>query len=58
MGWPQTDDAQGAQLGWLDWSALPMGRIWPWLAVTFGVMAVVVGAVLFSPDVVFATSLN
>jgi hypothetical protein len=27
----------------------PVGRIWPWIALTIGVLIVMAGAVLFSP---------
>ena len=34
----------------------PVGRVWPWLVMAIGVLIVVVGAVLFSPDAVFTST--
>jgi hypothetical protein len=34
----------------------PVGRIWPWVVAAIGVLIVVVGAVLFSPDAAAAGS--
>jgi len=33
-----------------------VGRVWPWLVVAIGVLIVVVGAVLFSPDAVVTST--
>ncbi len=51
---PEIDDGQGSQIIWSDWRALSVGRIWPCVVAAIGVLLVVMGAVLFSPD--FTTS--
>ena len=34
----------------------PVGRVWPWLVAAIGVLIIVAGAVLFSPDAVFTSA--
>lgn len=34
----------------------PVGRVWPWIVLMIGVLIVVAGAVLFSPDTVVTST--
>ena len=34
----------------------PVGRAWPWVVAAVGVVIIVVGAVLFSPDTTFTST--
>jgi hypothetical protein len=36
--------------------SLSLGRIWPWIVAAIGVLIVVAGAVLYSPDAEVASS--
>ena len=40
----------------IELSSRTLGRIWPWIVAAIGVLIVVVGAVLYSPDAQVASS--
>jgi hypothetical protein len=45
------DEFRGtAQMSEIELLSGPEGRIWPWIVAAIGVLIVVVGAVLYSPD--------
>ena len=51
MGWSSVDEIHGAtHLAQVDPVPWPVGHIWPWILVVLGALAIVLGAVLFTPD--------
>jgi hypothetical protein len=45
------DEFRGAaQMSEIDLLSRPAGRVWPWIVAVIGVLIIVVGAVLYSPD--------